>query len=301
MGIHVISMCAILAIIPLYWLPVLPDLHIVWLLIAAGIALSVQQRKWLRFSGLALFFMCWGILAAQESVWPMNHLTKVPQQAEVVITATDGATMHQGRIISLNGERVWAAMGVSLYGNYLPQNVCVGQRWAMTLRLRAVHGELNDGGYDSQKNAFARHQTLSGRFTHAEIIDARCSLRSQYLTSLQNTLSAYQWGPVILGLGMGERLSVSREIKNLMRETGTMHLMAISGLHIALAASAVWLLARGIQFFLPGRWIIWQVPLLAGLLFAAFYAWLTGLQPPALRTVMALVVLAALKMSGRHW
>ena len=83
MGIHVISMCAILAIIPLCWLPVLPDLHIVWLLIAAGIALSVQQRKWLRFSGLALLFMCWGILAAQESVWPMNHLTKAPQQAIV--------------------------------------------------------------------------------------------------------------------------------------------------------------------------------------------------------------------------
>ncbi|MCO6641355.1 DNA internalization-related competence protein ComEC/Rec2, partial [Enterobacter hormaechei] len=94
---------------------------------------------------------------------------------------------------------------------------------------------------------------------------------------------------------------VSREIKNLMRETGTMHLMAISGLHIALAASVIWFLARGIQFFLPGRWIIWQIPLLAGLLFAAFYAWLTGLQPPALRTVMALVVLAALKMSGRQW
>ncbi len=55
-----------------------------------------------------------------------------------------------------------------------------------------------------------------------------------------------------------------------MRETGTMHLMAISGLHIALAASAVWLLARGIQFFLPGRWIIWQVPLLAGLLLPRF-------------------------------
>ncbi|EHN8889878.1 ComEC family protein [Enterobacter hormaechei] len=301
MGIHVISICAILAIIPLYWLPVLPDLQTVWMLIAAGIALSLQQRKWLTFSGLALLFLCWGILAAQESVWPMNHLTKAPQQAEVVITATDGATMHQGRIVSLNGKCVWAAMGVALYGNYLPQNVCVGQRWAMILRLRAVHGELNDGGYDSQKNAFARHQTLSGRFTHAEIVDAHCSLRAQYLTSLQNTLSAYQWGTVILGLGMGERLSVSREIKNLMRETGTMHLMAISGLHIALAASVIWFLARGIQFFLPGRWIIWQIPLLAGLIFAAFYAWLTGLQPPALRTVIALVVLAALKMSGRQW
>ncbi len=245
MGIHVISICAILAIIPLYWLPALPDLPTIWMMIAAGVALAVQQRKWLTFSGLGLLFFCWGMLAAHQSVWPMNHLTKGPQQAEVVITATDGATMHQGKIVSLNGRRVWGATGVALYGNYLPQRVCVGQRWAMTLRLRAVHGELNDGGYDSQKNAFARHQTLSGRFTHAEIVDARCSLRARYLGSLQAILSPYQWGPVILGLGMGERLSVSLEIKNLMRETGTMHLMAISGLHIALAASVVWLLVRG--------------------------------------------------------
>src|SRR5690606_5201445 len=191
--------------------------------------------------------------------------------------------------------------GVTLYGNYLPEKVCAGQRWAMTLRLRAVHGELNEGGYDSQQSAFARHQTLSGRFTHAESIDARCSLRSQYLTSLQRSLSPFQWGTVILGLGMGERLNVSREIKNLMRETGTLHLMAISGLHIALAASVFWFLARGIQLFLPCRWMIWQIPLLAGLLFAAFYAWLTGLQPPALRTVISLAVLAALRMSGRLW
>lgn len=143
----------------------------------------------------------------------MNYLTQAPQQAEVVITATDGATMHQGRIVSLNGERVWAAMGVALYGNYLPQNVCVGQRWAMTLRLRAVHGELNDGGYDSQKNAFARHQTLSGRFTHAALVEEGCSLRAQYLTSLQNTLSAYQWGPVIPGWGWGAAIGLAGDKK----------------------------------------------------------------------------------------
>lgn len=54
---------------------------------------------------------------------------------------------------------------------------------------------------------------------------------------------------------MGERLDVPREIQDLMRETGTLHLMAISGLHIALAASLAWLLARGIQFLLPSHWI----------------------------------------------
>lgn len=35
--------------------------------------------------------------------------------------------------------------------------------------------------------------------------------------------------------------------------------------------------------------------------FAAFYARLTGLQPPALRTVIALAVLAALRIGSRQW
>ena len=301
MGIPAISLCAILAIMPLLWLPVLPERHTVWVMIAGGIALAVQRHNVLKYMGIVVLFCVWGLLAAQESVWPMQHLTTGAVQAEIEITATDGATMHQGNILRVDGQRWWASTGVTLYGNYLPQKVCAGQRWAMTLRLRPVHGELNDGGYDPQRSAFARHQTLSGRFTQAKIVDENCSLRAQYLMSLQHRLSAFHWGAVMLGLGMGERLEVPREIKDLMRDTGTLHLMAISGLHIALAASLVWLLARGLQFLMPGHWIHWQIPLLAGLLFAAFYAWLTGLQPPALRTVIALAVLAALRIGARQW
>ncbi|HDS3783541.1 TPA: ComEC family protein [Enterobacter ludwigii] len=301
MGIPAISLCAILAIMPLLWLPVLPERHTVWVMIAGGIALAAQRNNVLKYMGIMVLFCAWGLLAAQESVWPMQHLTTGAVQAEIEITATDGATMHQGNILRIDGQRWWASTGVTLYGNYLPQKVCAGQRWAMTLRLRPVHGELNDGGYDPQRSAFARHQTLSGRFTHAKIVDENCSLRAQYLMSLQHRLSAFHWGAVMLGLGMGERLEVPREIKDLMRDTGTLHLMAISGLHIALAASIVWLLARGLQFLMPGHWIHWQIPLLAGLLFAAFYAWLTGLQPPALRTVIALAVLAALRIGARQW
>ncbi|WP_368743684.1 ComEC family protein [Enterobacter asburiae] len=301
MGIPALSVCVILAIAPLLWLPELPSLHTVWIMIVGGIVLAAWRNVRLEYAGLTLLFCVWGILAAKESVWPMQHLTTGAVQAEVEITATDGATQHQGNILRVDGKRWWASTGITLYGNYLPQKACAGQRWSMTLRLRPVHGELNDGGYDSQRSAFARHQTLSGRFTRAELVDGRCSLRAQYLMSLQNRLSAYRWGAVILGLGMGERLDVPREIKDLMRETGTLHLMAISGLHIALAASLAWLLARGIQFLLPSHYIHWQMPLLAGLCFAAFYAWLTGLQPPALRTVIALAVLAMLRIAARQW
>ena len=74
-------------------------------------------------------------------------------QAEIELTATDGATQHQGSILSVNGKRWWASTGVTLYGNYLPQKACAGQRWSVTLRLRPAHGELNDGGYDAQRSA----------------------------------------------------------------------------------------------------------------------------------------------------
>ncbi|MHC9002427.1 ComEC family protein [Enterobacter adelaidei] len=301
MGIPAMSVCAILAITPLLWLPELPSRYFVWIMIVGGIGLAAQRRVRLKYVGSGLLFCVWGILAAQESIWPMQHLTSDAVRAQVEITATDGETMHQGKILSVDGQRGWTSAGVTLYGNALPQTVCAGQRWAMTLRLRPVHGELNDGGYDLQRSAFAQHQTLSGRFTHAELVDGRCSLRAQYLISLQNRLSSYHWGAVILGLGMGERLNVPQEIKDLMRETGTLHLMAISGLHIAMAASIAWLLARGFQFLLPCHWVRWQMPLLAGVVFAAFYAWLTGLQPPALRTVTAITVLAALRIAARQW
>ena len=143
----------------------------------------------------------------------------------------------------------------------------------MKLKVRAVHGQLNDGGFDSQRYAIAQHQPLTGRLLQASVIEPNCSLRAQYLASLQTTLQPYMWNAVILGLGMGERLSVPKEIKNIMRDTGTAHLMAISGLHIAFAALLAAGLIRGGQVFLPGRWIHWQMPLIGGICCAAFYAW----------------------------
>lgn len=301
MTITALSTCLILAMLPLLWLPALPDITTVWAMLGAGLLLACCRSHAARYVGWGAIFLVWGMLAALEAVWPMENLTTGPQRAEIVLTATDGATTHQGRLVRLNGERWSAQTGVVLYGNYLPQPGCAGQRWAMTLRLRPVHGQLNEGGFDSQRFALAQHQPLTGRFTQAEVIDASCSLRARYLASLSAKLAPLPWAGVMLGLGMGERLAVSREIKDLMRETGTLHLMAISGLHIALAASLVWLLVRGIQFLLPCRFIDWRVPLLAGLGFAIFYAWLTGAQPPALRTVVSLGVLAWLRLSGRLW
>ena len=293
--------CAIIAMLPLLWLPVLPGPCS--LAGASALALALIRLHGRAVAGVAmtLLLVVWGVLSAHQALWPTRHLTGAIRQAEVILSETDGQTLHRGQMVRLRGRYLFPPVGVTLYGELAPAPACAGQHWLMTLRLRPVHGQLNDGGFDSQRYALAQHRPLSGGIVAASALDARCSLRARYLTSLTRRLQTYPWRAVMLGLGMGERLSLPTEIKVLMQNTGTSHLMAISGLHIALAASLIMLLLRGVQYILPGRWIGWRLPLVAGLAGAVGYAWLTGMQPPALRTCLGLAVCCALRLSGQRW
>ncbi|MDK6768976.1 DNA internalization-related competence protein ComEC/Rec2, partial [Klebsiella aerogenes] len=293
--------CAIIGISPLLWLPALPNMLSVWCLIGAALIIATLRKPCTTYAALTLLFFVWGILHARQALWPTEHIPGRNRQAIIELVGGDGLTSWQGKIIRLEGRRLYPAVGITLYGSELPEAGCVGQRWLMTIRARPVHGQLNEGGFDSQRYALAQHRPLSGRFLNASSLDSRCSFRARYLASLNRTLAEYPWKTVMLGLGMGERLAVADEIKRLMQETGTSHLMAISGLHIALGASLGWLLVRGIQFFLPCRWIGWRIPLLVGLGCALFYAWLTGMQPPALRTCAALSAGCLLRLQARRW
>lgn len=86
------------------------------------------------------------------------------RQIEIKLTAVEGETTYQGNILRFNGQRLWPAPGVTLYGNALPDLPCAGQRWKMTVRLRPVHSQLNVGGFDGQRFALAQHRSLTGRF-----------------------------------------------------------------------------------------------------------------------------------------
>ncbi|WP_333870154.1 ComEC family protein [Kosakonia cowanii] len=301
MRLTALAACITLGIMPLAWLQALPGISTLWCTIIAGFLLGCQRYLVLRYAGMTLLVFAWGILAAMQAVWPAQHLPAAHRQIEFEITHTDNATRHQGKILRLDGKRLLAAPGITLYGQYLPAPACAGQRWAMTIRARAVHGQLNEGGFDAQRYALASHQPLTGRFIDASLLQSRCSWRADYLHSLSEVLAERQWKGVILALGMGERAALSPEIKETFRQTGTAHLMAISGLHIALAAMLGWLFARAAQLLLPAHCINWRFPLLTGLVCAVCYAWLTGLQPPALRTAISLCVWALLRLSGRQW
>lgn len=302
MRVTFFSCCVILGVLPLLWLPVLPSLpHIKMAVICFSVLVLLCTNQSVRAFSLICLLFCWGVLSAWQVQLPAQQIPGKNQAVEIVLSQTDGQTTHQGKIVRLNGKRLVPAPTIALYGNYLPQPPCAGQRWAMTLRARAVHGQLNEGGFDAQRYALAQHQPLTGRLLDATLLDDTCSLRARFLASLRTSLAEYKWRDVLLALGLGERLSVDPQIKLLMQQTGTSHLMAISGLHIALGASLGWLFIRGLQFFLPCRFISWRLPLLGAMACSLLYAGLTGLQPPAVRTVVAGTIWTLLRLSGRRW
>lgn len=67
MGIPAISLCAILAIMPLLWLPVLPERHTVWVMIAGGIALAAQRHNVLKYMGIMVLFCAWVFLLRRKA------------------------------------------------------------------------------------------------------------------------------------------------------------------------------------------------------------------------------------------
>lgn len=163
MKITTVSVCVVGGILPLTILPVLPDTWILAALFCLACLLCLIPHHYARYAALTLLFFLWGILAARQAIWPGNVLPAATQEATVVITATDHMTTHYGRITHLRGKLLFPAVGIVLHGQYLPTEVCAGQRWAMTLKVRAVHGQLNEGGFDSQRYALAQHQPLTGR------------------------------------------------------------------------------------------------------------------------------------------
>ena len=136
--------CAIIAMLPLLWLPVLPGPCS--LAGASALALALIRLHGRAVAGVAmtLLLVVWGVLSAHQALWPTRHLTGAIRQAEVILARRMARPCTVDR---------WCACGAAIcfpgrrnaVRELAPAPACAGQHWLMTLRLRPVHGQLNDG------------------------------------------------------------------------------------------------------------------------------------------------------------
>lgn len=182
-----------------------------------------------------------------------------------------------------------------------------GERWQFSVRLRRPRGFANPAGFDYGAWLVSNGYHATGYVTR-ELPARRLrpaggwqGLRFRLKQYLQRRLEGFNQREFLLALLVGDRSGVSPAMWQTYNATGTTHLLAISGLHIGIVAG----LGAGLGA-LPARLLSLagigavNLPLLAGALAAAAYAYLAGFALPTQRAlIMTLVGLLAFGLRRR--
>lgn len=188
----------------------------------------------------------------------------------------------------------------------LPLSFGAGERWQLTVRLKQIHSMANPASFDYEgwlfqqrinATGYVRHHKDNKRLAAAPFYSIN-ALRQTLLTKLSNHLQDSPQLGLIQGLTTGIRDNISLSQWQTLRLSGTNHLLAISGLHIGLAAaigffSVRWLWSRRAKnlLLLPAM----EAAAIAGFLAALFYAALAGFAIPTQRAlIMVATVMVAM-------
>ena len=185
---------------------------------------------------------------------------------------------------------------------YAPEAVPrLGEVWQLRVRLRRPHAYANPGSFDYEGWLFRRRIGATGYVvSHKDnqrlgsVPVARISrIRQAFVNRVTQLLPDDDAAAVLLAVGVGARHRITREQWDRYAITGTIHLMAISGLHIGLAAGGVFLLAWAIFAALCRRANVRDLSLITAVLAAGVYAAVSGFAVPARRALLMAMLAAA--------
>ena len=178
----------------------------------------------------------------------------------------------------------------------------LGEVWQLRVRLRRPHGYSNPGGFDYEGWLFRQRIGATGyvvshkdnqRLTGIPV-GQLSRIRQNFVNRVTQLVPDDDAAAVLLAVGVGARHRITREQWDRYAVTGTSHLMAISGLHIGLAAGGVFVLAWALLALFCRRMNVRDMALLIAVLAAGIYATVSGFAVPARRAfLMALLAAAA--------
>lgn len=192
----------------------------------------------------------------------------------------------------------------------------VGDVWQWTVKLKRPHAYSNPGSFDSERHLFQNKIMAEGRvldkfpfvlqssslFSHP--IDRFRGWLNQRITSL---LNSKPHSGIIRALVIGTRDGITPAQWAVFRNTGTAHLMCISGLHIGLVAGFAYWIMGLVWRCLPKLCLIYPKSCFSAwgaLTISTFYAVLSGFSVPAQRALIMILLFmigTVLKRSISPW
>ncbi len=282
-----------------------------WPISAAGVficgagAVFLRRALWRRLFVLTLFFCVGWLLSARDLDGRRNEariLEAAPKQRylccvgpRVTVSPLRGrsARFSFSATNFRSADKVlkcrYTPVTVDWYGSRDAEDAQApraGEEWMLTGKGRVRKGR-NGLTKIFVSTGAERSSRLSGADSgtwQARIAAARRHAAKRLMIGIED------WGavsPLIQAMLLGNRNEMSREMRRIFADSGTIHVFAISGLHIAFVAGLLVIAVRLLGFQRP-YWGVFVVPLLI------FYTVATGARPSAVRAcIMAFLFLSA--------
>ncbi len=215
--------------------------------------------------------------------------------------------------------RAYKTVRLSYYLNKKRKNnaitqVRTGDHWQFRVKLKRPRGFVNPSSFDYQAYLLAQGLSATGYIKNSQdnkkiandcrrffsaTVSINC-LRAGLNDCLDKNFSHSMTLGILKGLLTGDKQSITTKQWDTLQNTGTVHLLAISGLHIGLAASIGFLLGKFFQRL--SQWIVCTgvlrafrtpgidryIPSVFSILFALVYSLLAGFSLPTQRALIML-------------
>ena len=188
----------------------------------------------------------------------------------------------------------------------------VNQHWRLTVRLKRPRGYQNPGSHFNyetylfhnrvQALGYIRQQPV-GVLLPKPSVSFVNAFREKVATGVQDQLGYHPHFGILTALLVGIKGDITNDHWQVLQRTGTIHLVAISGLHIGLVSALVMMLSARLWRLTGQKQCRLTAPrfgLVCALLAAVIYALLAGMTIPTRRALAMLSVVVVAAMFNRR-
>lgn len=178
-----------------------------------------------------------------------------------------------------------------------------GDRVSFVTRLRRIQSFKNPGSFDYAAHMADRDILVSATLGKKSrpVIFAGASGNGGFFPALRRDIADNvgraapgQGGDVLSALVTGDVSRISADLRQSFADSGTAHILSVSGLHVGLAAGFAFFVLNGLLGFFPSLVLTGKArrtALVLAVIPAILYGFLTGMSPATLRAVIMVGVL----------
>ncbi|OCH61386.1 DNA internalization-related competence protein ComEC/Rec2 [Vibrio splendidus] len=284
-----------------FW-PVMP--HWVWaplmlLLLLASTKYSVFRSARGLATALILVICLGNAIEIQTSrLFQSGQNTTI--NASVVSLFSENSHGFESVIVarSIGGEKLIFPQLIKLR-LFTPFKLTLGDDVYLSVSIKPVWGKLNEAGFDLEKYLFSTGVVANATY-RADTkyrIHTNTNIRSHWFENRLERLSELANQDLIMALSFGYRDLIHPQRWDLLKSSGLIHLMAISGLHIGIAFGIGYQVGKIFRLLSPS--FLW-FPTIFGLGLAYFYSWFAGFTLPTLRALVMCIIASYFLWRGQN-